>query len=232
MTVLAAVRFKPSPPARVESTATQKGQPQVSSSAHGALTEHGNLWLIVVQVAQALTLRDVRLTGQLDVLDAHRVKHDFKNVQDLSKLTEEQDAVAIGFHLGQLLFQLVNLARRHPFVLFERVLLEVLRMSGPLARSSVVALDAAHLVAETEPMQLKVGHDFHVLKDEILVTVDKFELLETITSHLAQHLFSVNPAEQHRMIRRVDTADQEQSQDERWYSARKQRLILRRSVRT
>jgi len=57
-------------------------------------TENGNLGTIVVSVTKTLTFRNVRLSRQLEVLDVHRIEHDFENIENLSELTENEDSIS------------------------------------------------------------------------------------------------------------------------------------------
>jgi hypothetical protein len=58
-----------------------------------------------------------------------------------------------------------------------------------------------YLVSLTESMKLKIGHDFHIFEDEILVAVEELFLLKTVSSHEFQLVVVVESSEQHRMIR-------------------------------
>jgi hypothetical protein len=130
MTVLDAVRLSPSPPARVEST--MKETTVVSSTEHEKpgkrrRTKDGDIRIVRIQIDKPLSFSDVRLSRELEVLDAHRIEHDFENVKHLGELTEEEHPVAVRLEPGQHFLQLLNLARRHPLVVLERVLLQMLQ---------------------------------------------------------------------------------------------------------
>ena len=86
MTVFAAVKFKPSPPARVDRTATtwekdQRACTEPRSRMRGELTEDGDIRIVVVRIAEALPFRHVCLAGELEVRDLHRIEDDFEDVK-------------------------------------------------------------------------------------------------------------------------------------------------------
>ena len=129
MTVFAAVKLSPSPPARVDNT-IKRDQATSRAEQRSERTEDGDFGIVGIFVDHRLSVRHVRLSGELEVLDAHRVEHDFENLEDLCELREEQYSISASLHLREHAFEGDDLARFHPFLVLETILLEILRMEN------------------------------------------------------------------------------------------------------
>ena len=98
-----------------------------SKNAAKRLTENSDIGIVRVLVDEPLSFGDGRLSRELEVPHAHRVEDDLEDVEDLSKLAEEEDAIAVRLEFGEEAQERVDLARRHPLVVLQAVLLEVLQ---------------------------------------------------------------------------------------------------------
>jgi len=49
-------------------------------------------------------------------------------------------------------------------------------------------------------MQLEIGHDLHILEDEVLVAIGELELLEAVAGHVAKLGVVVDSAEEHGVV--------------------------------